>query len=122
MNLLSSKVHGILDYVASMLFIASPWLFNFAKGGAETWIPVVIGAGSVIMSVITDYELGATRTMPLSTHLTIDVVAGIFLSLSPWLFGFAGYVFLPHLMMGLFELGTSLLTERSTGYRATVTR
>lgn len=113
MNLVSSKVHGILDYTVSLLFIASPWLFDFARGGAETWIPVIVGAGSILMSLFTDYELGAMRRVPLTTHLTVDLGTGLFLALSPWIFGFADYVYLPHLLMGLFEIGAAAVTERS---------
>ena len=117
MGFISSKVHGVLDYTVSVLFIASPWLFGFDRGGAETWIPVIVGAGSIFMSLYTDYEVGAMRSIPLPTHLGIDIIAGIFLAVSPWLFGFSHFVFAPHLVMGLFETAAGILTERSPVYR-----
>jgi hypothetical protein len=44
-------------------------------------------------------------------HLAIDGLSGALLAVSPWLFGFAGIVYLPHLILGIIELGTSLMTE-----------
>ncbi|HEV7350862.1 MAG TPA: SPW repeat protein [Telluribacter sp.] len=61
---------------------------------------------------MTDYEAGVMKTVKMSTHLTMDVVAGIFLAASPWLFGFADYVFLPHLIIGIMEIGAGLMTDR----------
>ena len=38
MRFISTRVHGILDYLMGPLLIASPWLFDFDNGGAETWV------------------------------------------------------------------------------------
>jgi hypothetical protein len=44
----------------------------------------------------------------------------VLLALSPWLFGFSDYVWQPHLIVGLLEIGTSLMTRRipATGRQA----
>ena len=48
MRFIPTKVHGILDYVVGALLAVSPWLFQFNRGGAETWIPVLLGAGAIL--------------------------------------------------------------------------
>jgi hypothetical protein len=96
-----------------ILLIASPWLFDFARGGAETWVPVVLGAGAVIYSLMTDYELGLWRKISMSSHLALDLWSGIILAASPWLFNFAEHVYMPHLVLGIFEVAASLMTVRS---------
>lgn len=101
MRFLGSRTHGIIDYLTGLLLIAAPWLFDFAAGGAETWIPVALGSMVLAYSLFTDYELSISRSIPLSTHLMLDMVSGIFLAISPWLFGFADYVSAPHLVIGL---------------------
>ncbi|MGV3658513.1 MAG: SPW repeat domain-containing protein [Chitinophagaceae bacterium] len=116
MRFIPTKVHGYLDYLVGALLIASPWLFDFADGGAETWVPVVLGAGAILYSLITDYELGASKTISMRTHLTLDLISGIVLAASPWIFGFADYVWGPHLILGLFEIGAALMTRREPGY------
>jgi len=112
MRFIPTKVHGVMDYLMGILLIASPWLFDFNRGGTETWIPVILGVGALIYSVMTDYELGLTRTLSMPTHLTLDLASGILMAASPWIFGFADYVYMPHLVLGIIEVGASLMTKR----------
>jgi hypothetical protein len=104
MKFITTKTHGFLDYIVAILLIAVPWIFDFARGGAETWVPVVLGVGTILYSLITDYELGSIPNLSMRTHLTIDLIAGIFLAASPWIFGFADYIWEPHLVAGLLAL------------------
>jgi hypothetical protein len=112
MRIIPTRVHGILDYLVGALLIAAPWLFQFDHGGAETWVPVVLGAGAILYSLCTDYELGAVRRIPMSTHLMLDLSSGVLLAASPWLFGFRDLVWVPHVVVGLVEIGTALMTQR----------
>lgn len=114
--MISTKVHGYLDYAMGALLIAAPWLFGFAEGGAETWVPVILGAGTILYSLLTDYELGVTKGISMGTHLTLDLMGGLLLAVSPWIFGFADIVYLPHLILGIAEIGASLMTRRDPQY------
>jgi len=114
MRVLSTKAHGIMDYLMGIILITAPWIFNFARGGAETWLPVVLGAGAILYSLITDYEYSISKTISMKTHLTLDLLSGILLAASPWLFGFSEFVYLPHLILGIAEIGASLMTERAS--------
>jgi len=120
MRFIPTRVHGMLDYLVGVLLIAAPWLFNFDRGGAETWVPVLLGASAIVYSLFTDYELGMVRRLSMPTHLMLDLGSGILLAVSPWLFGFSDYVWEPHLIVGLIEIGTSLMTRRvpDTGHQA----
>jgi hypothetical protein len=95
-----------------MLLIVAPWMFGFAQNGAETWVPVMLGVGMLIYSMCTNYEYGAFKLLSVPAHLTIDLLGGLFLAASPWIFGFADYVYLPHLILGILEVGASLMTRR----------
>src|SRR5690606_22969592 len=86
-------------------------------GGAAVWIPVILGAGALLYSVFTDYELGLVRKIPMPTHLMLDLGSGVLLAVSPWLFGFAEWVWLPHLVLGLIEVGAALMTEKEPADR-----
>ena len=112
MRFISTKVHGILDYTVGLLLIATPWLLGFAEGGAETWVPVSLGIGALVYSLFTNYELGAIRKIPMSGHLTLDFMSGLFLAASPWLFDFEERVYLPHLILGIFEMVAALTTSK----------
>jgi hypothetical protein len=111
MRFLSTRVHGIIDYLTGGLLILAPWIFGFATGGAAQWIPVLLGAGIIAMSLITDYELSLTRLIPMGAHLAVDGLGGALLAVSPWLFGFADRTYLPHLIIGVAEIGVSLITR-----------
>jgi hypothetical protein len=60
---------------------------------------------------MTNYELGVVKTLSMKTHLTLDIMSGIFLAASPWIFGFADTVYMPHLIFGILEIGASLMTK-----------
>jgi hypothetical protein len=69
------------------------------------------------MSAFTAYEAGIVRSIPMSGHLAADAVLGIIMAASPWLFGFADVVYLPHLILGLGELGAAVMTQTTPGHR-----
>ncbi len=111
MRIIPTRVHGVLDYLMGLLVAASPWIFGFADGGAETWIPVILGLGVILYSLVTDYELGVAKVLSMPTHLLLDLGGGAILAVSPWIFGFADDVWAPHLILGLLEIGASLMTQ-----------
>jgi hypothetical protein len=112
MRMIGTKTHGVIDYLVGALLLVSPWLFKFNMNGAEMWVPVLLGAGALVYSMCTDYELGMLKGISMRTHLNLDMFSGIVLAASPWLLGFYGYVYLPHLLIGIAEIGVALCTEK----------
>ena len=112
--MISSKTHALLDYLVGILLIAAPWLLGFADSTAATVIPVVLGASTLVYSLFTNYEYGIVRVLPYKIHLTIDFIAGLLLLMSPWLFGFSDRIYLPHAILGAFEIVAVLLSRRAT--------
>jgi uncharacterized membrane protein HdeD (DUF308 family) len=121
MRFIPTKFHAPLDYIVGVALIAAPWIFQFSDHTAATVIPIVLGIGLIAYSLITDYELGVWKVAPMAVHNVIDVVAGAFLALSPWLFGFAdesANVWLPHVVVGLAAVFLGLTTvQRGFSYR-----
>jgi hypothetical protein len=111
MRFISTRTHGVMDYAMGVLLIASPYLFGFADGGAAQWVPMILGFAALGSALMTRFELGAVPIIPMPVHLALDFGSGVLLAVSPWLFGFAGFVFWPHLIFGLIEIGASLMTE-----------
>ena len=55
MRFVSTRTHGMIDYVAGLVIAASPWLFGFS---AFVWLPhLILGAMEIMASLI-------TRTVP----------------------------------------------------------
>jgi hypothetical protein len=75
LRFVSTRVHGMLDYMVSALVIASPFLGGWGGGGR--WIFVALGCLGIIYSLLTDYEWGAVRLLPMTLHLVLDVVFGV---------------------------------------------
>lgn len=111
MRFLSSRTHGVLDYLTGILFLASPWLFGFHGGGLAQTTMLVAGAVLLLTALLTDYELGVARLLPLRLHLGLDLLAGLALAASPWVLGFTAEAWTPHLVLGAFEVLASLATH-----------
>lgn len=118
MRVIPTRIHGFLDYGVALLLIASPWILGFADDGAEQWVPVALGVFVIVYSLVTDYELSVARMLSMPAHLGLDMASGAVLALSPWLFGFADEVWVPHLIFGILEIGASLLTQQVQGVTA----
>ena len=115
MRFLPTRVHGFLDYIVGVALIAAPWIFQFSEYRAATVVPIVLGIGLILYSLLTDYELGLARVLPMAMHNLFDIVAGIFLAASPWIFGFAdesANVWLPHVIVGIAVIVLGLVTEQ----------
>jgi hypothetical protein len=104
MRFIPTRVHGVLDYMTAGVLIAAPSLLNFRKDGMQRWLPIALGVGTIGYSLLTDYELGLFKVIPMPMHLALDAANGALLAASPWLFGFAEEVSAPHLGLGLFEI------------------
>jgi hypothetical protein len=112
MRFLSTRIHGVIDYLTGILLLASPWLFGFADGGPDQWVPIILGLVVIAQSLVTDYEWSLTRALPMPMHLMLDGLNGALLLISPWLFGFADHVWVPHVAVGAFEIVVSLVTRK----------
>lgn len=115
--MIDSRTHAIIDYVVGVLLILAPFIFGFATGGPAQMVPMILGAGIIVYSLLTRYEISIAKLIPYQVHLVIDILGGLLLLVSPWLFGFANEIWWPHVLVGIAELGVVAL---SWGHRADV--
>lgn len=113
--MIDTKTHGYIDYLMGILLIILPFILDFPDGSATT-LPIVLGAGTIVYSLLTNYELGAKRLLSMKAHLGIDLVAGLLLIAAPWIFGFADVVFWPFVILGVLEVGAAVLTKKHSSY------
>lgn len=109
MNILSRRAHGVVDYIMGAVLILAPIVLGLE--GAARNVPMVLGFSALLYSLCTNYELGAFKLIPFRAHLTLDVMSGLLLALSPWLFGFSERVWVPHVILGLAEIGAVVMTR-----------
>src|SRR4051812_41891653 len=112
MTPITPRVHGMIDYAVAALLVLAPWLIGFSDVRRATAVTVGFGVVAFLYSVFTDYELGLIRRLPMRVHLLIDVFWSLALIVSPWLFGFAGRVAWPHVIVGVAGLAVTALTQR----------
>jgi len=117
--MINSRTHGIIDYAVGILLLVAPYLFHFANGGAEQWVPQIVGALVLLMSLVTAYEVSVAKLIPYRTHLRMDLIQAAVLVASPWLFNFAARIWWPHVVVGVLEL---LVVALSWSRSASATR
>ena len=57
MRFLPTRIHGIIDYAMGAVLIVLPFVMGFGRG-PQVWVPVILGVGAIVYSLMTDYELG----------------------------------------------------------------
>jgi hypothetical protein len=88
-NSIPLAIHVLLEYGVGILTILAPFLFSFDDAAADV-VAVLIGAGILILAVVSDAPTGIARTLPPASHVVIDYVLGLLLIVAPFVLGFAG--------------------------------
>lgn len=119
MALFSTKTHGVLDYVTAGTLLVLPR----ALGWSATVRTAVTGAALATLgaSLLTRYELGLVKVIPMRAHLALDAISGATFCAAPFLFPDENTSVTGTLVgLGIFELvaafGTD--TEPSLGEQA----
>lgn len=114
MKMIPRFYHAVADYLCGVLLLLAPNLLGFADvGGAAVWVPRIVGLLILGQAMVTDYELGLMKLMPIAMHLMNDHVVGAFLLAAPWLFRFSA-LRVPTLtltVVGLLVLGLTAMTQ-----------
>jgi hypothetical protein len=109
------KTHNILDYVAALVLIASPYMFNFSDVGPARNLFLTMGFALAIYSSITHYQYSLAKIIPIRPHMVLDIVTGFVLMIGPYAFNYRaalsnGQTAL-HFVLGLGVWGLVALTR-----------
>ncbi len=88
-NSIPFGLHVLIEYGIGVLTILSPFIFSFDDSAAKV-VAVLIGAGILVLAVVTDAPTGLARTLPVASHVVLDYVLGLVFLVTPFVFGFAG--------------------------------
>lgn len=86
MRILSARVHGVLDLITVALFLLGP--IAAGLGGSPAAIAFTLAAVHLLLTLVTDFPMGAWKKVPFFVHGIIELVVGIGLLILP---SFAGY-------------------------------
>jgi hypothetical protein len=107
------KIGLFNEYAIGIWLIAIPWLFQFAWSAAPTFVSVVTGSGVIIYNAFGNYEGGVLKFVPAGLHYLVEIITGVLLSLSPWLFDYSDVTFWPHFLTGFFCVCMALVLNRA---------
>jgi hypothetical protein len=115
LKFIPTSVHSAVDHVVGPTLIAAPEIFRLPKTSPEGIAPRASGLAAAIYSNLTDYELSLKNVIPMRLHLALDAMSGATLATVPLLTGArkrGTRHWLPHTLLGAFEVGMALLTEQ----------
>jgi len=87
MKFISAKVHGYLDYVVVLVFLAAPSLVYLSMVPAV--ISYTLAGVHLLLTLLTDFPLGAMKVIPLKWHGIIELIVGPVLIALSFILGFA---------------------------------
>jgi len=88
MPIIPTKVHGVIDYLMGIIFIGLPKVLDWNQ--TANYFISILGVSVIVYSLLTRYELGAVKWIPLSVHLVLDLLGGILLIAAPFILPVAG--------------------------------
>jgi hypothetical protein len=106
-------MHAAIEPVAAIVLILSSWIFGFSSSGTAQAVTIILGAIMLVAGAMTDWRLALARLIPLRVHFMTDLVVGIVLIVSPFIFGFSGNGGATRftIIFGVLELMTALGTR-----------
>jgi hypothetical protein len=114
LRIVPTKTHAAVDMATGPALIAAPTLLRMNGNTGATIPPRVVGSLATAYSLLTDYELGLKRVLPMRTHLALDALGGVALAATPFVTGASkkGYRhWLPHALLGANEVFLALTTK-----------
>ena len=113
---ISTKVHGILDYMTAGFLFALPRAMGWDK--TVTRLIDMAGVSATAYSLFTRYELGLVRVLPMKAHLTMDALSGAaFLGASAMLDDEDAEVRACLASIGVWEIAAALMTRTHSPVR-----
>ena len=115
MQKISTRTHGILDYLTAGTLYALPRALGW--GEDATKLLTQAACGTLCYSLLTRYELGAIRVLPMKGHLTLDAASGALLCAAPLLNPEEEKKVTAAIVgLGLFELAVTMSSETVSPY------
>lgn len=91
MKFVTKQIHAYLDYPVAIALIGLPFLLGLGSSNPLAFqLSVITGIAALILTVLTDHQLGIFRVVSYRIHLIVDLVVGITFILAPFIFSFEG--------------------------------
>lgn len=114
MRVVSTRTHTIVGLLVGAVLVVAPNLLGFSDNSTAAAVARSVGVLLLLSELLTNNGLSPLRVIPMRIHLMGDILLGLFLAASPWLYAFADDgtdKWLPHVVVGLLVAGYSLITK-----------
>jgi phosphoglycerol transferase MdoB-like AlkP superfamily enzyme len=121
MKLISSRTHTVIGLIVGAALVVAPWILQFDDVKAAKWSAVLVGLFVLVNEIVTTSPASPLKIVPMRVHVALDVVTGVFLLATPFLFRFAdedANKWVPHVVVGVLIAGYALVTDTSDAYQA----
>ena len=81
-------VHGIIEYVAGVVFLVAPFVLTF-DSGAATAVSIIVGVVVLAIAAATEGPTSLVNQIPVSAHVALDYVLAVLLVALPFIAGFS---------------------------------
>lgn len=85
------QVHACIDYPVAISLMAMPFVLNL--GSSHTlakWLSVATGVAALVLTLLTDHELGVIKVLPYWFHVAVDRIVGLTFVTAPFVLGLSG--------------------------------
>lgn len=91
MKFVTQQIHAYLDYPVAAALMGLPFLLGLGTSNPfALQLSVATGIAALLLTILTNHELGLIKVIPYKIHLLVDMVVGITFVIAPFLFGFKG--------------------------------
>ena len=91
MRFVTRKIHAYLDYPVAFSLIALPFVLGLgASNPVAKWLAVATGIAALVLTLLTNHELGAIKVVPFWFHLDVDRLVGVAFVAAPFVLSFSG--------------------------------
>ena len=109
-KLFSTRAHGVLDYLTAGALLTLPRSLGWGRD--TTRLLTAAGLGTLAYSLLTRYELGLFKLLPIPAHLALDIAGGATLMAAPmFLRDEDADVAAVVTAIGMYEIAAALATE-----------
>jgi hypothetical protein len=106
-------ISGLLNYSVAIMLLAMPFINSGEQGIMAHIVTSFTGALIMVITLLTKFEPGLFKMISLREYLFFGMAVGVFMLVSPFVFGFYPYGFLFHLIAGLLISTFSFFVHRS---------
>lgn len=91
MKFITKQIHAFLDYPVAIALIALPFLLGLGSSNPLAFqLSVITGVAALILTILTDHQLGVVKVISYKMHLIVDFLVGVVFVIAPFIFSFEG--------------------------------